>query len=213
MYESNHQVYPDTSLRASFLMSDLWFTSDTHFGHANVISYSNRPFVSAEDMDERMIAAWNDVVKHEDEVWHLGDFSFHPFKQLVEVLRRLHGKKHLILGNHDKTIVKNKSKLTLPGSGDLFHSIQHYAELKPQKDVHLVLFHYGQRVWNKHHHGSIHLYGHSHGSLPPHGLSVDVGVDCKEITDEYRPVSLDEVLAYMEKRQKSIVDHHTGERD
>ncbi len=84
---------------------------------------------------------------------------------------------------------------------------QNYKELKVEGKF-IVLFHYGQRVWNKSHHDSIHLYGHSHGSLPPHGKSVDVGVDCKEITHEYRPVSLDEVVRYMDKRQGEVVDHH-----
>jgi calcineurin-like phosphoesterase family protein len=68
------------------------------------------------------------------------------------------------------------------------------------------------RVWNKSHHNSWHLYGHSHGSLPPHGKSVDVGVDCKEITSEYRPLSFKEIKKYMDKRVGEKVDHH-GDRD
>ena len=68
--------------------------------------------------------------------------------------------------------------------------------------------HYGMRTWNKAHHGAIHLYGHSHSTLPPYGKSVDVGVDCKEITPQYRPIHLDEILSYMSKRKSEVVDHH-----
>ena len=161
------------------------FTSDTHFGHANVIKYSNRPFSDAASMDEALILNWNAVVAPTDTVWHLGDFGFTKHQELETILRRLNGTKHLVFGNHDKTIRKQRNSFLGPG---LFASIQDYAEIKAE-GLHLVLFHYGGRVWNKSHHGSIMLYGHSHGSLPPHGKSVDVGVDCSEISEEYRPYS------------------------
>lgn len=178
--------------------------SDTHFGHANIIRYSSRPFADVEEMNEKMIAEWNHLVKPQDDVYHLGDFAFMRPAPFTSLVWRLQGKKHVILGNHDKWIIENWDDLVRKGT---FASIQHYREVKVAGKM-LVLFHYGQRVWNKSHHGSIHLYGHSHGSLPPHGLSVDVGVDCKEITPEYRPIHLDEVLAYMSKRSQSVVDHH-----
>jgi len=180
------------------------FTSDTHWGHKNIIQYSNRPFASVEDMNEALINNWNAVVKHDDIVYHLGDFAFLPYDNIKRIIRRLNGTKHFIMGNHDKEIDRNRSDLI---RSNTFASIQNYYELK--HDGHfIVLFHYGQRVWNKSHHGSIQLYGHSHGSLPPFGKSVDVGVDCKEITEEYRPVSFDEVIAYMKNREFQAVDHH-----
>lgn len=180
------------------------FTSDTHWGHTNIIKYSNRPFDSVEDMNEALIANWNAVVKYDDTVYHLGDFAFLPYDNLKRTARRLNGTKHFIYGNHDKEIHRHEADLIRSGT---FASIQNYYELKHDGQF-IVLFHYGQRVWNKGHHGSIHLYGHSHGSLPPQGKSVDVGVDCKEITHEYRPVSFDEVMAYMSKREFQAVDHH-----
>ncbi len=184
------------------------FTSDTHWGHKNIIKYSNRPFSSVEEMDETLINNWNAVVKPNDIVWHLGDFAFCDYKSFTQILRRLNGTKNVILGNHDKIIINNWDNLI---DSKLLNSIQYYKELKADGQM-IVLLHYGMRVWNKSHHGSIHLYGHSHGSLPPHGKSVDVGVDSKEITSEYRPVSLDEVIKYMSKRQGEVVDHH-GDRD
>lgn len=185
-------------------MSNIHFISDTHFGHKNIIQYSNRPFSSVDEMNEAMIENWNKVVKKGDDVYHLGDVSFVPLTETKAILKRLNGNIHIIWGNHDKTLQANISELI---SSQAVRSVQHYKELKINGS-HLVLFHFGQRVWNKSHHGSIHLYGHSHGSLPPFGKSVDVGVDCKEITSEYRPIHSDEVMEYMSKRTFEAVDHH-----
>ncbi len=197
----------------------MFFISDTHFGHTNIIKYSSRPFSSVEEMNEKMIENWNGLVKPEDEVFHMGDFAFLTYQKLKTVVRRLNGRKHLILGNHDQEITKFQQELldcrVSPG---LFTSIQHYREVKAGGEM-ICLFHYGQRVWNKSHRGSIQLYGHSHGSLPPHGKSVDVGVDAREIipgsgpdgrktSSEYRPIHLDEVLSYMAKRPSAKEDYH-----
>lgn len=187
---------------------DTWFISDTHFGHANIIKYSDRPFSDVDDMNEKMVEAWNNLVKPGDNVYHNGDFAFMRYPEFKNLTWRLNGNIHLVLGNHDKMIIQNRNELLRAGK---FKTIQYYNELKIAGKM-IVLFHYGQRVWNKSHHGSIHLYGHSHGSLPPFGRSVDVGVDCKEITSEYRPIHLDEVLKYMDGRQGEVVDHH-GMRD
>lgn len=178
------------------IMANIYFCSDTHFGHANIIKYSNRPFYSIEEMNESLINNWNSVVKPNDIVYHLGDFAFLPYKNLKQIARRLNGIKHFIMGNHDKEILKNKNDLI---SSETFSSIQDYLELK-HNNKHIVLFHFGCRVWNKSHHGSIHLYGHSHGALPSYGKSVDVGVDCKEITNEYRPISFEEIIIFMKDR-------------
>lgn len=181
-----------------------WFISDTHFGHANIIKYSNRPYKDVDEMNSLMVQEWNKLVKPEDEVYHNGDFAFMQYEEFRKLTWRLNGRIYLQLGNHDKMIIQHRQDILKQGK---IVSIENYRELKTAGKM-IVLFHYGQRVWNKSHHGSIHLYGHSHGSLPPHGLSVDAGVDCKEITHEYRPVHLDEVLAYMAKREQVVVDHH-----
>lgn len=188
-------------------MANTFFVSDTHWGHKNIIQYSNRPYANVDEMNEALIKNWNALVKPEDTVYHLGDFAFMPYREFKNTVRRLNGIIHVILGNHDNVISNNVKDLISSGS---LASVQNYLEIKPAGQM-IVLFHYGQRVWNKSHHGSIHLYGHSHGSLPPHGKSVDVGVDCKEITPEYRPIHLDEVLAYMKNRQGEKVDHHDAD--
>lgn len=79
-------------------MADIWVTSDTHFGHKNIIKYCNRPFKDELEMNEVLIENWNKVVKPQDKVYHLGDVFFGKSGQ---VLHRLNGQKRLVLGNHD----------------------------------------------------------------------------------------------------------------
>jgi calcineurin-like phosphoesterase family protein len=155
-------------------------------------------------MNEALIKNWNAAVKPDDEIWNLGDFSFASLKEIMVFLRRLNGKINMVLGNHDKPILQSQKKLI---EDKLLNSVQYYKELKINNQL-IVLSHYPFRSWNGMHRGSIHCHGHCHSNLLPFGKSVDVGVDCKEITDEYRPVSLDEVLSYMSKRSSEIVDHH-----
>lgn len=156
-----------------------YFTSDTHFGHANVIKYSNRPFTSVEEMNEKLIENWNDTVHPNDEIYHLGDFGFMPEAKIDKILQRLNRRKYLVFGNHDKAI--RKSKLLR----------EHFVYSSDKMEVYLksggldttsfftVLDHYAHLVWNKSHHGSFQLHGHSHGQLkyPNPMKALDVGVD------------------------------------
>ncbi|WP_183507352.1 metallophosphoesterase family protein [Methylobacterium brachythecii] len=158
----------------------IWFTSDHHFGHTNIIRFCGRPYSSVEEMDEALVERWNSVVGSNDEVWHLGDFAHRcgP-NRMREIFSSLRGRAvHLVLGNHDR-----KHTLELPWA-----SVQHYAELRIDGRL-IVLFHYGLRAWNQSGRGSWSLYGHSHGSLPGTPSSSDVGVDAWN----FRPVSLDEI--------------------
>jgi calcineurin-like phosphoesterase family protein len=79
-----------------------WFTADLHLGHERIINLSGRPFGSADEMNEALIDRWNAVVAADDEVWVLGDFALGPIDDSLALGRRLAGRKHLILGNHDR---------------------------------------------------------------------------------------------------------------
>jgi calcineurin-like phosphoesterase family protein len=85
-----------------------WFISDTHFGHKKVIEYSGRPFSSVEEMDNTMIARWNNVVGADDEVYMLGDFGLANFDYLSDIFHSLSGNKILVRGNHDGNVGKMK---------------------------------------------------------------------------------------------------------
>lgn len=172
----------------------VWFTSDTHYGHHNVIGYSKRPFASVEEMEDGLISRFNARVQPRDTVYHLGDFAWRE-DIATRVLSRMHGRIHLIAGNHDHTRVRR-----LPG----WASVQHYLEVKLDGH-HLILCHYAMRVWNRAHHGAMMLYGHSHGNLQGNSQSHDVGVDVWG----YEPVALVEIMARMSDLEPwQPVDHH-----
>ena len=81
---------------------ELWFTSDTHFGHARIIEYAKRPFDSAHEMDEALIKGWNERVKPSDHIYHLGDVAMiRPRAIYHHILSRLNGHFRLVRGNHD----------------------------------------------------------------------------------------------------------------
>lgn len=164
-------------------MTNVWFTSDTHFGHANIIKYCSRPFASVEEMDEAMIQNWNALAKQGDLVYHLGDFCMGDHN-VEKYIRCLSGQIHLIWGNHDKESTRNFAG---------FASSVPYREIH-LGGIHITLCHYALKVWNKSHLGSISLYGHNHGRLQGNSQSLDVGVDAAW---DFMPVNLDQILARM----------------
>lgn len=180
-------------------MSQTFFTSDLHYGHANIIKYCDRPFESLTDMNAAIINNWNSVVKPEDTVYILGDVSFATPKETEEFLHKLNGEIHLILGNHD-------TKKYIPMYMNTFTSVSNLLEIKlkePQsrENLRFTLCHYPMTAWNRSHHGTMHLYGHVHGTYDAPNLSMDVGIDTHP---EFRPYSLDEILVKLYK--KSICD-------
>lgn len=203
-------------------MNDYLFTGDTHFGHANIIRYCDRPWLDratdlkpdgkwvseeiaakrAAEMDEALIANWNRVVHPTDKVFHLGDFCFGRRREDFErYFTRLNGKIVFLKGNHDTLAWDNRHYFSD------FHDSYAEIVLKGQR---MTLCHYAMRVWNKSHFGAWHLYGHSHGSLPddPNARSLDVGVDCHN----FAPITFSQVAELMAKKNFKPIDHHTGER-
>ena len=153
-----------------------FFTSDTHFGDHRVLNLYPRPFASVAEMDEGLIARWNEVVEPLDEVWHLGDFA-RTARRAAEVLPRLNGRIHLVAGNND------------PSGLQGFQSVASYAEIEREGRL-LVLCHYPFRSWNGQARGALNLHGHSHGRMKPLPRQFDVGVDARGC----RPVGLGELL-------------------
>jgi len=179
-----------------------FFTADLHIGHTNIIKYCNRPFCNVTEMNETIIRNWNSVVKPGDVVHVLGDFCFTRKDGVVEnYLRKLNGQVHLVVGNHDSKFVTKS---------DGFASVRHLDTIRVGNQC-IVLCHYAMRVWNKSHHGSWQLYGHSHGQLPDDLglLSTDVGVDRWNFT----PVSFEEIKKMMDKRVFQRDRHAHPKRD
>jgi len=184
----------------------VFFTSDTHFGHTNIIKYCDRPFNTTNEMDETLIRNWNSVVPQDGLVFHLGDFAFGD----PAVYRpRLNGDIRFIIGNHDRD--SEAYYYNAPKDAKPFLSYE---------DVRMVvingqaiwLSHYAHRVWPKQGRKSWHLYGHSHNNLPDdkHSLSFDVGVDAHG----FKPISFKEVAHIMGKKEfKTPEDHHGNNGD
>ena len=86
-------------------MGKVFVISDTHFGHKNIIKFTDwegkrlRDFRDLNEMNNYMIEKWCSVVTAADKVYHLGDFTFSPIG--FEIMKALPGKKRLVMGNHD----------------------------------------------------------------------------------------------------------------
>lgn len=128
-----------------------WFTADTHFGHANIIKYCKRPFCNVFEMNETTIDNWNRVVKPPDTIYILGDVAMKmSISHIRNIITRLNGKKHVIIGDHDKQIWK---------CSDLLEEIIPLKKIEIDK-IPIMLCHYNMRVWWKSHFNSWHCYGH-----------------------------------------------------
>lgn len=176
--------------------SNIYFTSDSHWSHKNIIDYCNRPFSSVEEMNETLINNWNTAVGEDDIVFHLGDICFGGSTVWESILPRLNGKIHLILGNHEiKNYRTNYSKY--------FESVQEQLTISVGKKT-IILTHFPllcyhgtwgseQNCWN--------LFGHVHTlkannsgkdferlkNLFP--TQYDVGVDL----NDYTPIHIEQV--------------------
>lgn len=201
-------------------MNNIWFFSDPHYDHKNICrgvtnwqenegEQKTRDFNTLEEMNDTIVNNFNSLVKKNDVAYCLGDWSFNGHENIKRFRDRLNCNTiHLIFGNHDQHIEPINSPYR-----KLFASCEYYKELSIKLDkkwkqftkTKICLSHYAMRVWNKSHHGSIHLYGHSHGTLPDNGTrSMDVGID----THNYYPYHLDKVLETLIFRNVHMIDHH-----
>lgn len=189
-------------------MPNIFFTSDLHLGHTNIIKYSNRPFKDANEMDAYLLNEINKVVMPNDTMYMNGDWLFGPDKirRFLEYRNRIACQDIItIWGNHDETIRESKEvRDALSWSGDFLE-----CHVNKQR---MTLCHYAMRVWDKSHHGAYHLYGHSHGTLPdePTSRSFDCGVDTELFGHKrFTPYSLEEVHEIMKNHKKFVaIDHH-----
>lgn len=166
------------------------YISDTHFGHENVIGFDGRPFENAAEMDQAMISIWNDSVSGEDDIWILGDFSYRSARPAEWYLGQLKGRLHLILGNHDRHLLKNPRALSF------FESVDQATEVQ-EGDRRLVLMHYPILEWNGYFRGAWHLFGHIHNTQNRAYQVIrqeERMLNCAAVLTGYRPVALPELI-------------------
>ena len=190
---------------------DIWFSSDAHFGHTNIVGEEvsvwksgYRDFKTLHEMNVTLTETYNKYVKEDDHLYFLGDWSFGGLENIF-IFRQLIKCKNIyfVYGNHDHHIKNNKNDAK---SLFLYCSNVMTPTINKQK---FFLSHYAHQVWAKHHEGVIHLFGHSHGTLPGVGKSMDVGVDeAYKRYKEYRPFHINEILENIYKKEIHVVDHH-----
>lgn len=170
----------------------IYFTSDLHFYHENVIRFANRAFSNVEEMNHILIENWNQTVCSDDDVYILGDVTMKGTTYATEALSQLKGRKYLIKGNHDR-FVQNKTF-----NQNLFEWIKDYHELT-YNNYRFILFHYPIEEWNGYFRGSIHLHGHQHNhkdynlnNLQNGVKKFDVGIDANDM----HPVSIEDIITF-----------------
>lgn len=152
-----------------------YFISDTHFGHANIIKYHDRPYKGVPEMDKSMIENWNKVVHPDDLVWFLGDIAFYYDKeQLRKLVRKLNGNKRIILGNHDRL---SKQDYLDVGFKEVFG--------KPVKLGRYILSHEPIEDFKE----EINIHGHVHSRSLEEDRYYNVSIE----VIGYKPISFDEV--------------------
>lgn len=196
----------------------LFFTSDLHFGHRNVLTFCNRPFSDIKDMSEKLIANWNSVVSESDIVFSLGDFCwFDSNTDIQRILKKLNGTIYLIPGNHDTA----KGFRALPEHVTLLGDVctvwvSGIDEDRPSKEYELYLSHCPMMTWPHKTRGTINFFGHIHsgpGSDPnsidkdlplwPH-QQYDVGVD----NNNYTPVEIRELFDKLQYRSYTFAESY-----
>lgn len=196
-----------------------FLTSDLHFFHKKIVEFTNRKQVITQDEHtEWLINMWNSTVGNDDDIYSLGDFAFTSnYEKLADLIGRLNGRKHFILGNHCDSKVWAKIKKERVNDSRL-GSI---ATIEKLKNVHMevngkkhmfILCHFAMRVWWNQHYGTFHCFGHSHGSLVTDDRSMDVGIDAAfNHFGEHRFFTLEEVYGILSQRR--IVSHDYHDRD
>jgi len=180
------------------------FVSDPHFGHKNILRFSKRPFSSVEEQTEEMIRRYNARIGTGDRVLWMGDCFFCGAKEATDILSRLNGEKHLVLGNHDE-----KPRLMLARG---FQSVTHKIHTKIE-GRNVVMIHYDQwelrSPWDNKYRDRRHpldmnnfeviIHGHTHQKTPVLLNQVHVGVD----SWDYAPVRHDEIASVIRRLPSS----------
>lgn len=216
-----------------------YFTSDPHFGQKNIVRGVTewkgredecRPFETIEEMNDCIVTNINRVVKESDTLYCMGDWSFGGIENIWDFRKQLNVREiHLLLGNHDHHIEKNKVLLNVNSSElikvksnvlddfnltvlaqDIFTSVSYMKEIKIGK-THIILCHYPIDSWKGMSKGFYHLHGHCHGRYKhaDRGKRLDVGLDSIfNIFGKFAPISITEVHEYMKDRDIYESDHH-----
>lgn len=189
-----------------------YFTADLHLGHRNIIDYSHRPFRDADDMNFALIERWNEAVSDDDEVVVLGDFAMGRISETLPLTARLHGRKVLLTGNHDRCWsghgkgVDTAREMYIDAGFDEIWQGEVSLELSGRS---VLACHFPYRG-DSHDHdryvahrpvdrGAWLLHGHVHDKWKVNDRMINVGVDVWD----YRPVAELDLLELMTAEQQA----------
>ena len=183
-------------------MGKNFYISDLHFGHVNAMNFDSRNFKNIEEHDAELIKRWNESVGIDDDVYILGDISWYNATKTIEIFNKLNGNKHLIKGNHDAKLLRNRQVQ------ELFVEICDYKEIQLDNNIGIVLCHYPIPCFKNHYYNWKHLYGHVHTSFE-YNMMEHTKYLMKELYDkpcemynvgvmvsymDYTPRTLDEII-------------------
>lgn len=198
-------------------MSNIFFTSDTHYAHKNICigvskwddkEKSCRNFQTLEEMNELIVNNINKYVKEDDILYHLGDWSFGGINNIWEFRKQIKCKNiYLVPGNHDHRIKKNKLlpqkeyDINIYAHDCFLGVLPELTKIKIDKQE-IILSHFPLEEWENMDRGSIHLHGHCHHTkdytdLNMYAKRMDVGMDW----EEFRPYSWNEIKEEMKERK------------
>jgi calcineurin-like phosphoesterase family protein len=195
----------------------VWFTSDIHFGHKNVLRFCTKRRekmgidIDDPEFDDKhrlyLIDQWNKTISKKDTVYILGDFSFYNREGTRRILEKLNGKKHLILGNHDKSCKGLENYFESVSQIKTVDFKKHEYEFLDENFI-VEMCHFPIYSWNRRQHGVCHIHGHTHGSMceinkSSKELRVDVGYD--SVLGDLEFISLEKLYNHF----KSITGNQT----
>ena len=190
-------------IKYKFNKDKLWFTSDTHFCHENILMYCNRPFKNVVEMNNTLIQNWNNSVKPDDDIIIAGDFIHSRNLQIIhDITDKLNGNKWLVYGNHDYQNKFERDEICKRFNYHCYDAMD-FEVLDYEVDdyVKFHISHYPCEFWTR---NAIHLHGHVHsGKLSTsrevckfNPFKYDIGVD----NNDFKPISYEEIKVIINRQ-------------
>ena len=190
-------------IKYKFNKDKLWFTSDTHFCHENILMYCNRPFKNVVEMNNMLIQNWNNSVKPDDDIIIAGDFIHSRNLQIIhDIMDKLNGNKWLVYGNHDYQNKFERDEIRKRFNYHCYDAMD-FEVLDYEVDdyVKFYISHYPCEFWTR---NAVHLHGHVHsGKLSTsrevckfNPFKYDIGVD----NNDFKPISYEEIMVIISRQ-------------
>ncbi len=178
-----------------------YYISDLHLGHTNCLRFDDRPYTDVDEMAKDIIVRWNSKVRDDDQVYLLGDVAYKDIGSVYEVLEKLRGHIHLVIGNHDPSrVMKNERAMRC------FESVDWIMNIKDE-GRNVCLCHFPIICWDKKHRDSYHVYGHVHTRVNEdtiYMMKQERAFNAGCMLNNYEPCTLEELAENTRKRNEEL---------